>query len=156
SARFVRGTGAAEEGRLETYHDRIRETIAAGLKPDVRRDYHRRLAQALEESGPGGPGAGAGHLEGGGSREKASIYYGQAADRAAAAVAFDHAAALYQKALELRQVEGTEARDLRRKRGNMLANAGRGAEAGPVFMAAAEGTEGREAFELLRHAADQF
>src|SRR5262249_10602791 len=48
SARFVRGTGPAEEGRLETYHDRIRETVAAGLAADVRRDYHGRLAQVLE------------------------------------------------------------------------------------------------------------
>jgi hypothetical protein len=155
AARFVRGTGLSEESRLETYHDRIRETVVAGLGSEPLRQHHGRLAQVLEESGRGDPEEMAGHFEGAGELERAGVYYGQAGDRAADALAFDHAAALYQKSLDLRRVEQAEGRDLRRKLGKALANAGRGAEAGPVYLSAAEGTDGQEEFDLRLQAADQ-
>ncbi|MFO0877444.1 MAG: protein kinase [Gemmataceae bacterium] len=154
--RFVRGTHLGEQLRVETYHDRIRETVTAGLAPVVLRGHHGRLALALEESGQGDLEEVAGHFEGAGESEKAGGYYGRAGDRAAGSMAFDHAAGLYQKAMELRPVQGVEARELRKKLADALANAGRGAEAGPIYLAAAEGTEGREAVELRRQAADQF
>jgi hypothetical protein len=156
AARFVRGTLVAGEWRLETYHDRIRETVVAGLPAEVSRDFHGRLAQALEESGRGDPEEMAGHFEGAGELRKAGAYYAQAADRAAAAVAFDHAAELYHKSVALRPVEGAEARELRKKLGGALANAGRGAEAGPVYLVVSEGAEDQERFDMLLNAADQF
>src|SRR5262249_18019444 len=76
--------------------------------------------------------------------------------RARAAVAFDRAANLYRRSLELRPLSGPEGRQLRATLGDALADAGRGAEAAPVYLAAAEGAEGVEKLELCRRAADQF
>jgi hypothetical protein len=155
SARFLRGTGLAAEGRLQPYHDRIRETVLRGLAPEPLRAHHRRLACVLEESGRADPEALASHFEGAGESEKAGSYYLQAADRAEKSLAFDQAANLYQKALDLRSLDTAEARALRTKLGDALGNAGRGAEAGSVYLTAAEGAEALELLELRRRASDQ-
>jgi hypothetical protein len=156
SARFLRGTGSSEEGFLETYHDRIRETVVTGLPPERLRDHHRRLADVLEESGRGDPEQVAVHFEGAGDRDKAGTYYALAADRAAKALAFDQAANLYQRSLGLQSLTQAEGRKLRVKWGDALADAGRGAEAGPVLLDAAEGATALEGLELRRRAAEQF
>lgn len=48
--RMVRGTGAADLEEVETYHDRVRETILDRLEPADLRSRHLRLAVALEEA----------------------------------------------------------------------------------------------------------
>jgi tetratricopeptide (TPR) repeat protein len=156
SARFLRGTGSAEEDCLETYHDRIRETVVAALPSEPLRRHHHRLAQVLEKSGRAGPEELAVHFEGAGEAENAGVYYAKAAGQAAEAVAFDQAANLYRRSLELRPVTGAAGRELRTKLGDALANGGRGAEAGPVFLAAAGAAEAMEALELRRRAAGAF
>jgi eukaryotic-like serine/threonine-protein kinase len=156
AARFLRGIGSAGEVDLETYHDRIREVVVAGLPTDAVREHHGRLGQVLEEMGRGDPEELAGHFEGAGQGEKASGYYGRAGDRAAEMLAFDHAANLYRRSLELSQVSGAEAHAFRVKLGDALANASRGAEAGPVYLTAAEESVGLEKLELLRRASDEF
>jgi hypothetical protein len=155
AARFIRGIGSAAEISLETYHDRIRETIVAGLPPESLREHQGRLAQVLEESGRCDPEEVAGHFEGAGAAAKAGEYYARAAERAAQALAFDRAATLYRRSLELRPVEGAAGRGLRAKLAEALANAGRGAEAGPIYLALAEETQAVEKLELWRRASDQ-
>ena len=155
SGRFIRGTGPSAEICLETYHDRIRESVAAGLTTELRRNYHGRLAQVLEESGRDDPEVLAGHFEGAGESNKAGMYFSRAADRATRTLAFDHAANLYRRSLDLRPVDGVESRELRTKLADALANAGRGVEAAPVYLGVAEGSEAVEAMELRRRAADQ-
>src|SRR5262249_29666841 len=49
TARLLRSTGAEEF--VETYHDRVRETVLAHLDPRARERHHRRLAEVLEEGG---------------------------------------------------------------------------------------------------------
>jgi tRNA A-37 threonylcarbamoyl transferase component Bud32 len=156
SAKFVRGTQSTEGRHLETYHDRIRETVMAGLAPDSLQKHHRRLALVLEASVDADAEVVAGHFECAAERAKAGEFYARAAERAAEALAFDHAANLFQRSLDLRPLSGTEGRKLQIARANALANAGRGAEAGPIFSATAEGLEGFEQCELRLRAADQF
>ncbi|MDX1643545.1 MAG: AAA family ATPase, partial [Thermoanaerobaculia bacterium] len=48
---LVRTGGTALGDEVDTYHDRIRETIVAHLSADVLERQHRRLADALEEGG---------------------------------------------------------------------------------------------------------
>ena len=106
SARLIRCIGQTQQDEIETYHDRIRETVVAHLSPDRLRWHHERLALVLATAGPVDPEILAGHLRGAGDLRRACEYYSRGADQAAAALAFDHAARLYRIALELHQGAG--------------------------------------------------
>jgi tetratricopeptide (TPR) repeat protein len=148
SKRLARMAG----GKIETYHDRIREAVVAGLSSQDVLAHHLQLAHCLEVEGTD-PEFLAGHCEGAQEPEKAAHYYTQAADHASEALAFDRAAKLYRKALEMRRIEGAEGCRLRKKFAAALANAGRGNEAAAMYLAAADGADLKEALEMRNHAA---
>jgi hypothetical protein len=156
SARLLRATGNSEAELITTYHDRVRETITAHLSPDELQGCHRRLALVLEQAGQADPEALAQHFLGGGLPDKAVTYFGLAADRAVAALAFDRAAGFYQTILRLLPADHPGRRELRGKLADALANARRGAEAAPEYLAAAEGADAMTALELRRRAAVQY
>ncbi len=155
SARLLRGTGPAERATVETYHDRVRETVAAHLSAEQRRHDHRRLAEVLEEAGTCDPEVLAAHWQGAGEPTRAGRHAVLAAGQAAEALAFDRAAQLYRLALELLQPGGDEQRRLRARLGDALAGAGRGAEAAEQYLAAAAGAGPDESLELQRRGALQ-
>ena len=140
---------------IETYHDRIRETVNAHLSAETLKAHHHCLALALELSKQSDPETVAVHYQGAGDYDRAADYAVTAAEQAALAFAFDRAARLYQLALDLRP-EGTQGRSLRVRLGEALTNAGRGAEAASVYLAATDGAKAAEALELRRRAAEQF
>jgi hypothetical protein len=156
SHRLVRAVAGTHETGITTYHDRVREAVLSRLSPAVLREHHQRLAHVLERSGRGDPEVLAVHFHGANERERAAGYYTQAADRAAQTLAFDRAARLYRLALELWPVRGEQERLLRSRLGDALANAGRGAEAAPEFLAAAAGAPPLEALHLRQRAALQY
>jgi eukaryotic-like serine/threonine-protein kinase len=155
SARLIRCIGQTQHDEIETYHDRIRETVVAHLSPDTLRWHHERLALVLTTAGPVDPEVLAGHLRGAGDLVRACEYYSQGADQAALALAFDHAARLYRIALELHQGTDNLARLLSKKLGDALANAGRGSEAAQAYLRAADGATAAETLELKRLASTQ-
>src|SRR5262249_27802478 len=137
SAHFVRTSGVYRADTVEAYHDRVRESVLRHLDDGTRKEWHGRLALALEQSATADPEKLIVHWQGAGNAARAAEYAVRAANEAAAALAFDHAASLYRLALELRPPEGDAARALKVKLAQALSNAGRGAEAGHAYLEAA-------------------
>ena len=138
SGRLVRGTGPHLDDDIETYHDRIREVVFDRLEPASRNHHHGRLAVTLEAAGAADPETLAVHFHGAERVIEAGRYYAEAADLAARALAFDRAAKLYRKSIELRPLPGNEGRQLRVRLAESLANAGCCAEAADEYLSAAE------------------
>jgi hypothetical protein len=82
-------------------------------------------------------------------------YYARAASSAADALAFDHAAVLYRRALELKEWNHAEGCALRTRMADALSNAGRGAEAATAYLVAAADADPVLRLELRRRAALQ-
>ncbi len=163
-AQLVRFRSIQEQGAIEPYHDRIRETVVKNLAQEVLKVYHQRLARALKDSGRVDPETMALLLQEAGELADAADYAIQAAEQASAALAFDRAARLYRlalelrdrRALELRADEDLATRSLRVKLADALMNAGRGTEAARIYLAAVAGADAAETLELQRRAAEQF
>jgi tetratricopeptide (TPR) repeat protein len=154
--RLIRGTGPGFDDVVETYHDRIRESVSNHVGQAARVEHHRRLGLALEAASSTDVEATASHFHRAGLLDKAGQHYAVAADKAAAALAFDRSADLYGLALGLGGFPEESARHLRRRRGDALANAGRGYEAGQEYQRAAEGALERQVIELQRKAGYQY
>ncbi len=155
SEQLIRTTGGGHPDEVETYHDRIRETVSANLSAADTRGCHARLATALEASPEADPETLCVHFEAAGENEKAGRYGALAADRAADALAFDRAARLYRFVLGLGEFDPSDEPDLHRKLADALANAGRGSEAAEHYLIATDQVVGVETVELKRLAADQ-
>jgi hypothetical protein len=149
----VRESGGRKQ--IECYHDRIRESLYAELPTERAREHYARLAQALERYGDADPELRSRCLEHAGDREGAARQATIAADRAADAIAFDRAAALYRRALKLADHPPHAQLELMTKLGGALESTGRGGEAAEVFKAAAELGSGETRLELQRRAAEQ-
>src|SRR6185436_10445296 len=89
------------ENEIETYRDRIRETVVQFLDPDRLREHHRALAVAYEAGGAADAEVLADHFIAGGEEARAIDYTIAAAEEAERALAFDRAARLYRRALDL-------------------------------------------------------
>jgi serine/threonine protein kinase/tetratricopeptide (TPR) repeat protein len=156
TAHLVRALAGTQRRMLETYHSRIREAALESLTPDALREAHLRLALALEASADANPEAIATHFEGGGDLGKAAEFAALAGEKAFAALAFDRAAHLFQKSLDLRPPGHFALPRLRVALGDALASAGRSAEAGLAYQRAAAVAPAQEARGLLRRASEEF
>ena len=153
---LVQTAGPRGSDEIHAYHDRVREALVGHLEEGVRVSYHRELALALEALGNADPELLGVHWREAEERERAAAYTIRAASAAVAALAFDHAARLYQVVLDLRPADHESAHQLRVQMADALANAGRGAEAAESFLQAAEGATTAEALNLQQRAAEQF
>jgi serine/threonine protein kinase/predicted ATPase len=98
---LVRSSGSGLQDEVETYHDRIRETVLEHLSRDQRRARHASLAFCLEASGKATSDTLAVHFEAGDQPEKAGHFYELAAQESANALAFSRAEEFYKKARRL-------------------------------------------------------
>jgi hypothetical protein len=145
------------EAGFETYHDRVREAVAERLTAAARTEWHRRLADAIEAAAitRERPELLLRHLAASGQGERAVELAIAAAGRSHEVAAFEQASSLYRTALRLGRFEAARGRELRRRLGEALADAGRGPEAAAAFLEAADGAGPAERLECHRQAAEQ-
>ncbi len=161
SVRLIRTTGIPSRLRVEPYHDRLREVVAAHLADSVRASHHIALADALARTTDDAENEVnaetiASHYGAAGDLEKQLVWVERAAATAERALAFNRAARLYATAMLLRGENDGSIGGLRRKQANALADAGRGLESAEAYLAAAECADGIERLDLRRRAVDQF
>lgn len=155
SGRLIRST-VPEHDEIETYHDRVRETVVARLSPEKLQERNRGLAIVLERSGQTSPEVLAEHFNSAGDARQAQRYSILAANNAVQSLAFDHAAKHYANAILLADAIDGHKGDLHLNRADALANAGRGAEAAEEYLMASHNRSDDQSMELKRLAAMQF
>ena len=153
--RLVRSQGPNEDDAIDTHHDRIREIVAQRLGDAERRAHHRELARVLEEDPRTKLDVLAAHHQAAGNLTRAGRYWLTAADQALRALAFEHAADLYGKGLELADLGDAERRAVQIQRAEALAFAGRGPAAAEAFLEVSAASTRDDALELRRRAAEQ-
>ena len=155
--RLVRLRTVMGRDELGVYHDKVAETAIALLSPDQLVGHHRALAQALSASEDAELEAEAlsMHLLAAGDRAGGWRYGIIAADRAAAALAFDRAAALYRKLLPIMPPEVDRSAFLV-KMADALANAGHGVEAAKTYADAGANPAFPTRLHALQRAAGQY
>jgi eukaryotic-like serine/threonine-protein kinase len=152
AAQLLRSSGSAR--RVELYHDRIREAIAATVPSERRPHVHRLIARTLVARGADDPESLFEHLREAGEPAEAASYAALAAKKADSALAFDRAAEYYRAALELTPA-ALEHLSWTERLAAALANAGRPAEAANAYLKAAEELPATQRVELQRLAAEQ-
>jgi predicted Ser/Thr protein kinase len=152
---LVNSAGVGRSGTVEPYHDRIREAVAGALEGELLRDCHARLARAIEGEEAPEPEMLSHHWLEAGSSARAATWTVVAADRANAALAFEHAARLYELAMRLHEGDARRVRELRFKLAEALTNAGHWALSAEHRLVLADEHEGLEALHLRRLAAEQ-
>jgi len=154
SERLLRSHGTDSAATVEAYHDRIRDAVTRMLTSDARKATHLALgesfAAARDDEGA------AVHLAAAGETPRALAFAECAARTATAALAFDRAAQLLSLAIECCADDRDRRRDLTLRRARALADAGRGAEAAPLFLEGARDCAELEAMDLQRRAMEQY
>jgi hypothetical protein len=151
---FVRTSGVGQKDLIEPYHDRIRETVLTRVEPTVRKEWHGRLALALEGWSDVDPESLSTHWLAAGRPERAQQYAVAAAVAAEQALAFDRAVRLYRRALDLTETEEGRAA-IKPKLAEALTNAGRWAEAADLRLELSVGADATTSLDLRRRAAEQ-
>jgi hypothetical protein len=145
---LLRTSVLAEQEYLESYHDRIRETVLASM-PEARRDaLHIRLAHALSALPEPDAERVALHYRAAGRHAEAAPYVVRAAQRASHAFAFGRAAQLYE--LALGQARPEEVLELSQALADACANTGRIVEAAEHYERVAARIERKEERRELR------
>jgi serine/threonine protein kinase len=152
-ARLARLVDLEGDRTVECYHDRVRETVAAGIAPLQRVAYSRRLAHVLEGHPGIDPELLARCFEGGGDRKQAAHYSARAAEQAMAGLAFDYAADLYRKALALGAPGAEERTALRIALADALTHAGRDKQAADIYLDVAASVDPGLRAQLRRRSA---
>ncbi len=153
---LVRTAGMHELDPVESFHDRIRETVVSRIAPVERRELHARLAHTLENTGRADMETLAVHFEGADETIKAAALYEGAAQQSSATLAFDRAAQLLESALRLSSHAAEKTQSLKLKLADALANAGRGVRAAREYESAAKQASPDLQLELERNAAFHF
>jgi serine/threonine protein kinase len=147
------GSGAALA--VGSYHDKVVETALAGLEPAALAAWHRRWAEAFGHHPDAEAEAVCEHWIGAGEPRRAFAVGLTAARRAGALLAFDRAAALYQRLITIAPPDADIAA-LRLARADALAAAGQGAASALAYAETADETGCRDQAHARSRAAGQY
>ena len=153
AARLVRIHDRMDGMEIETYHDRIRETIVEALNGPALHSWHARLAAAWEQSGAARPETLVAHFHGAGDRIRL-----RATRRSPLRLPSRRSPSIPPRSTDqlLLEVGDSERRSgWCTQLGDALANAGRGHNAAAAYREAMTGAEPGMAIELERRAAEQ-
>ncbi len=150
---LVRGAGRS---KTLASHDRIREAVVNSRAPAEATAAHLALARAWEKEPEAEPARVAYHFIQAGENARAVPWLEAAAERAAAALAFDRAAELYQRALAGIARDDPHRQALYAHLGSALQNAGRREDAARAYLAAAKRAEGATKNALRLRAGEQW
>jgi serine/threonine protein kinase len=153
--RLIRVKSGRDGDQLESYHDRIRETVRDAISPQQSRLTHLSLAETMERRGGYDAESMSRHFEHAGDTNRAGHYALVAANRAADALAFERAANLYERALDLRRWE-SKRRRIQERLGEMYGYVGRGELAARAYLRATEDADQMTGEEYRLDAAEQF
>ncbi len=156
-AHLVRTLGARASDPVEPYHDRVREAVLAMLSEAEQREWHERIASALQGAGLGTrrPELLVLHLEAAGDLVGAADRAIEAARRAQRTLAFDRAAQLLRVALRVGELDERSRQKHQVELGTALVHAGRGREAADAFLAAAKAGNPADRLAYLGKASEQ-
>ena len=158
--RLLRPTLDGGRPAIDTWHDRVRESVAQAIPREHYRALHAELADALASLPDPDPQRLVEHYFEAGDLVGAAEQAFASAERASAALAFAQAARLYRRALEL----GASAQPtwlVRSRLATTLVNLGRGGEAAALYESAARelaatAPDDPEVSRLERQAAEHY
>jgi hypothetical protein len=154
--KLVRSVFAGGEALIQCYHDRIRETVKAGLEQVRAAELHEQIGVVLEAEPSTDPEQLAEHFHRCKNLDKARRYARLAGDAARTGLAFARAARWYYLAFELSDPSDSERKALRVDLAEALENAGHAYQAAEHYLAAASDEKDDDvALELRRRAAGQ-
>jgi hypothetical protein len=156
AAKLARSSVRRGTACVEAYHDRVREPVVRALDDGTRRALHARLGDAIIALGMDVPEALVEHLEGAGKRADAYEHALVCAERAMTTLAFERAAALFERCVALSAGGETDRKQLLERRAIALALAGRGSLAARIFEDLAAGADPDEAAVLREKAGQQY
>ena len=144
------------DDQLEPYHDRVRETILAGMHPTAFATVSGMLARALMAAGhdTSAPESLVRHLLASGQQHLAVDMAQRAAQRAHHVLAFDQAADFLQTALQAGPRDAAQGRAIHVALAEALAAGGRGHEAAAAFLAAGAEVDDAQHIDFKRRAAE--
>lgn len=149
----TRPTASGDE--IECYHDRIRLSVRERLPADELKNRHLAIADAYGVDDDVDPTFVIQHLEGSGQSDEAADAARRAAGRSYDALAFEQAAALTSKAIELSSNDKSRY-ELFKEHAKALEHAGRADAAEAYLETAAEAPSRTHELEMKRRAAEQF
>ncbi len=156
AAKLARNSVRRGTSCLEPYHDRVREPIVRAFDDETRRALHERLGNALVALGMDVPEALVGHLEAAGKRAQAYEHALLCAERAMSSLAFETAAALFARCVDLSLDSENLHRKLLERRAVALSLAGRGSTAAQIYESLAGSADTDDAAELNERAGQQY
>lgn len=156
SYRLIRTPSGPAGTLLDTYHDRVRESIAWVMEPAERRNLHTRLAETLQLDSNADAERIAVHFVRAELTDRAFPFMVKAARQAAQTLAYDRAERCFREALKLAPAVPEVKGELSRALGLMLRDAGRGRAAAQALEEASRVMEPEERLSLEQLIAEQY